>query len=612
MSEPGEPGRSDPARSLTVSRSRKSPAGRHGGRLSRAPAAAVSPRRAQGHLGRPRQRPASRTRFQRESSIAAQIEHPNVIPVYAIGEAGNILYIAMRFVEGTDLRRVMAGEPLEPRRAARIVDQVAQALDAAHAHGLVHRDVKPANILISEAGGREHVYLSDFGLSRHIDGSQELTSTGAFLGTIDYVAPEQARGERVDARTDVYSLGCVLFQALTGTVPYPLDNDLAKLYAHDSKPPPSALDRAPHLPRAFESVLQRALAKAPEDRYLSAGDLGKAALAAASDESLSRAERNVAFGAAAPATAEAVTAPATRPRGALTPPDTPPGATDADLPRAAATITPARPGNRRGLALAAIAAAAAVIAALVFVPTSGGDDSPEKAKAPDETVAADATNAADALEVVPGRSIGTIFLGEDRDALLADVRGSGFTPEPGDNANETRIASSGRAHGVVRFFGDRATYIRIAGAPEVKINGISVDSTLGEAQAALRDWRISPCASGSTYLIAPDGHTYFEFSGDPNAADENGLVITADTVAKCTDGRTVVPGGAERTIVNFVARETGFRAKDMRCPSGVTAAVGVIFDCRFTGPEGPYVAHVRVREVTGPKILFAIDTERSG
>src|SRR5687768_11415138 len=166
---------------------------------------------------------AFRARFRRESSIAAQLEHPNVIPVHAVGEADGVVYIVMRFVQGTDLRAVLAQEGrLEPRRAAAIVDAVGQALDAAHARGLVHRDVKPANVLISMAGAREHVYLSDFGLSRHIEGSQGLTGEGAFLGTIDYVAPEQARGARVDARTDVYSLGCVLFQALTGTVPFPL------------------------------------------------------------------------------------------------------------------------------------------------------------------------------------------------------------------------------------------------------------------------------------------------------------------------------------------------------------------------------------------------------
>jgi serine/threonine-protein kinase len=252
--------------------------------------------------------PQFAARFRRESSIAAQIEHPNVIPVHAVGEVDGVLYIAMRFVVGTDLHTLLALERrLEPRRAAHIADQVAQGLDAAHVHGLVHRDVKPKNILISTAGGREHVYLSDFGISRHVEGSHALTDSGAFLGTVDYVSPEQARGDRVDARSDVYSLGCVLFEALTGTVPFPLDNDLAKLYAHDSKPPPSVLERAPDVPTAFEPVLARAMAKSAEDRYPSAGDLGRAAMAAVSGESLRAAERSVAMGEAAPKTPAATT-----------------------------------------------------------------------------------------------------------------------------------------------------------------------------------------------------------------------------------------------------------------------------------------------------------------
>jgi predicted Ser/Thr protein kinase len=245
--------------------------------------------------------PQFRTRFEREAAIAAQIEHPNVIPVHAVGEADGTLFIAMRFVDGVDLRKILAQEGrLEPSRAAAIVDQVAQALDAAHARGLVHRDVKPANILVSSSGGREHVYLSDFGLARHVVGSHGLTGTGAFIGTIDYVAPEQARGDRVDARADIYSLGCVLFQALTGTVPFPADNDLAKLFAHGSQPPPSALERNPNLSVEFDEVLKRSMAKNPDDRQASAGDLGRAAVAAASGTSPAAPERTVATGAAAP------------------------------------------------------------------------------------------------------------------------------------------------------------------------------------------------------------------------------------------------------------------------------------------------------------------------
>ena len=247
--------------------------------------------------------PRFAARFQRESAIAAQLEHPNVIPVYAAGDEDGTLFLAMRFVDGTDLRTVIAeAGQLAPYRAAMIVDQVGQALDAAHSQGLVHRDVKPANILIATGGAREHVYLTDFGVTRRAESTTgvTLTGTGAFVGTVDYAAPEAARGERVDARSDVYALGCVLFHAITGSVPYPAANQLATLFAHATKEPPKLRDRAFDVPVAFEAVIARAMAKSPADRYPSAGDLGLAAMAAATGEAVSRAERSVASGAAAP------------------------------------------------------------------------------------------------------------------------------------------------------------------------------------------------------------------------------------------------------------------------------------------------------------------------
>ena len=157
-----------------------------------------------------------RERFKREWETAASIDHPNVIPVYEAGEAEEHLFIAMRYVEGLDLANLLAREPeFAPERAVRIIAQVASALDAAHARGLVHRDVKPANVLI---GAEEHVYLTDFGLTKHAS-QDALTKTGLFVGSVDYAAPEQIRGEAMDARTDVYSLGCVLYQALTKRLP---------------------------------------------------------------------------------------------------------------------------------------------------------------------------------------------------------------------------------------------------------------------------------------------------------------------------------------------------------------------------------------------------------
>ena len=245
--------------------------------------------------------PDFRARFQRESRIAASIRHPNVITVFRAGEEDGLLYIAMDYVQGTDLKELIVREGrIEPVTAAAIVAQVAAALDAAHAKALVHRDVKPANVLIADEDGRPHAYLTDFGLSKGMASESAMTKTGTFVGTLDYVAPEQVRGDRVDARTDVYSLGCVLYHCMTGTLPYPKESDVAKLYAHAHEPQPSARAVVPELPAECDDVLSRAMAKDPADRFQSAGDLGRAAEAAVAGRAASGADRTVAVGAAAP------------------------------------------------------------------------------------------------------------------------------------------------------------------------------------------------------------------------------------------------------------------------------------------------------------------------
>src|SRR4051812_41632515 len=255
-----------------------------------------------------------RRRFERESQMAASLDHPNVIPVYEAGEADGALFISMRYVEGYDLRAIIrsAGR-LEPSRAARLVAQLGDALDAAHARGLVHRDVKPANVLVAgELGGAsEHAYLTDFGLTKHVSSSSGITHTGQWVGTLDYVAPEQISGGDLDARVDVYSLGCVLFETLTGRVPYPKESDVAKMYAHLNEPPARVSEHVPGAGRAFDAVIERALAKAPEERYPSAGDLGRAAVAAAHGQLTTAPERSVAAGPAAPATSGAAPEPQT-------------------------------------------------------------------------------------------------------------------------------------------------------------------------------------------------------------------------------------------------------------------------------------------------------------
>jgi tRNA A-37 threonylcarbamoyl transferase component Bud32 len=218
-----------------------------------------------------------RERFIRESRIAAGIEHPNIIPVYEAGESDGVLYIAMRYVRGTDLKSLIRTEgKLEPARAMAILAQVGAALDVAHTDGLVHRDVKPGNILLApgtEATPREHVYLSDFGLTKRSSSESGITATGQFVGTLDYAAPEQFEGRALDGRTDVYSLGCVLYEVLTGEVPFRRDQDAAMMFAHLMSAPPRATEANPELPGAIDQVVARAMAKRPEDRYPTAGEL---------------------------------------------------------------------------------------------------------------------------------------------------------------------------------------------------------------------------------------------------------------------------------------------------------------------------------------------------
>jgi len=224
--------------------------------------------------------PAFRERFRREWMIAASIDHPNVIPVYEAGDEDGVLFIAMRWVAGTNLRQLIDEGPLEPARAARLVSQVAYALDAAHEQELIHRDVKPANILIP---GQDHVYLSDFGLTKHASSISGLTKTGQWVGTVEYTAPEQIAGSTVSAHTDVYSLGCVLFEALTGRSPFARENELATLWAHVYTEPPSVLELSPDLSPRFDALLKKAMAKDPAERQASAGELGREELAAAAD-----------------------------------------------------------------------------------------------------------------------------------------------------------------------------------------------------------------------------------------------------------------------------------------------------------------------------------------
>ena len=303
-------------------------------------------------------------RFAEESRIAASIEHPNVVPIYAAGEEAGVPYIAMRYVAGADLARRLAREGrLSPQVTVDLIAQVGNGLDAIHAAGLIHRDVKPANVLLSGDDGGDHAYITDFGVARNVATESGLTQTGRFVGTLDYVAPEQISGRPVDARVDVYALGCLLFKLLTGEVPFPREGEAARLYAHLHDPPPAPSLYVPEVPMALDDVVIRAMSKEPDDRYPSAGDLGRAAQAAVSGAAVGVPERTVATGAAATRESE------------------PPTRKLADEPEGSS--------NRRGIFIGGGALALVVVVVLAVILASGGGGNGGNASG--ETTSAEAT-----------------------------------------------------------------------------------------------------------------------------------------------------------------------------------------------------------------------------
>ena len=338
-----------------------------------------------------------RERFLAEASAAASVDHANVIPVYDADEADGIAYIAMRYVAGEDLRSLVRfGGPLDPAQAADIVAQAGAALDAIHRAGFVHRDVKPANLLLD---AERHVYVDRLRAGQGGAHAHGRDTHGQWVGTLDYVAPEQVRGGRIDARADVYALGGVLHFALTGRVPFERDGDEAKLWAQLSAPPPVPSTQRRGLRGAFDDVVARAMAKAPEERYPSAGDLGRAANAAVHGRRPSEPERMVARGAAAPGEARS----------------------EPGLAGEASTRTSPAPASRRRRwpILAAVASAVAILAGALVALT--GDDpstraaspTPSASPSPSATAAAPVARAAATIENVGSRPSGIAYAGGD-------------------------------------------------------------------------------------------------------------------------------------------------------------------------------------------------------
>jgi hypothetical protein len=344
--------------------------------------------------------PDFRERFIRETRVAASLDHPNVIPVFAAGEEHGRLFFSMRYVDGDDLRTLIRREGrLDPLRAATIVAQIGAALDAAHARGVVHRDVKPANVLLTPAPPHGHAYLTDFGLTKQLHSGAAESRAGGWVGTLGYVSPEQIRGERVDARADVYALGCILFHALTGTTPYARESDEATLWAHLHEQPPALTPRVPDVPRAFEAVIARAMAKDPAERFASAGDLGRAALAAVGAAPPPTGERSVATGRAAASDQETM----------------PPGASEL-TPAAPTLLAPDAPsrGPRHPRLLAT--GALALVGAGVALALATGGDVPRPPSVPTSTPAR--TTAPPRAAPVAGRLAATIPVGRRPNALV--------------------------------------------------------------------------------------------------------------------------------------------------------------------------------------------------
>jgi eukaryotic-like serine/threonine-protein kinase len=421
-----------------------------------------------------------RLRFIRESRAAAAVDDPHIIPVYEAGEAGGVLFIAMRLVVGGDLRSVMLREgPLSAGRAAALLSPVASALDAAHGAGLVHRDVKPANVLVDARPGRpEHVYLSDFGLSKRA-AAAGLTGSGHFMGTAEYAAPEQINGRPVAGEADQYALACVAFEALTGTAPFARPEPMAVLWAHLSEPPPSLALLRPDLPRGVDPVMAKALAKEPHHRYGSCRDftdalrnsLGLAPYDPSASAALAREQ-------AAEEEHPAAGAPDGRAAAAVPPP--------AGGPRRGRHVssgegtTPGRPRYRRiGVAALAAVVLAAVAAVAAMRLSSAGHLHPAAASG-------------GAAQPQPGSAGTPPAITVSRIATLADPRSAGV--------NAAAFSPDGKLlatadHDGSTYLWDVATGRRVASLTDPGSNGVA-------SAAFSPDGRLLATADqdGSTYL----------------------------------------------------------------------------------------------------------------
>jgi serine/threonine protein kinase len=376
-------------------------------------------------------------RFEHEARAAAALRHPNIMVIYDVGQEGNTHYIAAEYLEGTTLAQAMSQQhgPLPLPRSVNIINQLASALDFAHARGLVHRDIKPSNAFI---GADDHVTLTDFGIAKALQGGAQMTRTGTMVGTPEYMSPEQAEGRPIDQRSDIYSLGVMLYQLLTGRVPFQADTPTAVLLAHVTQAPQPPTQLNPSIPLAVEAVVLRSLAKRPEGRFPTAGEFARALTLAAS-------------GAAASASLPP-TIIAGQPTPTPPPVYTPPPASQPGYAPHTPTPPPMPPQRKSGgggnwllwggLALAAVAFVCVVSLVLLFaIGSSGGKPTappnvtlatpvPPTQLAAHVTSASGATPAPPSTETVPTPAASVLF--EDDFQSQQASEGKGWSFDPGD------------------------------------------------------------------------------------------------------------------------------------------------------------------------------------
>jgi streptogramin lyase/tRNA A-37 threonylcarbamoyl transferase component Bud32 len=463
--------------------------------------------------------PGFRERFLRESELAASLDHPNVVPVYDAGAADDLLYIAMRYVDGLDLKALLRREgPLAPKRALALGAQIAGALDAAHARGLVHRDVKPSNVLLATAEPSEHCYLADFGLTKFVAEQTEAQDAVQLAGTIDYVAPEQIRGAEVDARADVYSLACLLYECLVGEVPFGHASDVAVLYAHLEAAPPKPSELRSEL-APVDDVIARGMAKAPEERWPTCSALvDAAAVALAPDAPVTRRRRRLALAAVAAGLAVAAAVAAL-----LVPGGGTPVATAAPLLK----IDPAGERITAGLQVRGRPTAVTTCAGNVWVTSRAGtvsqfDPTSATPRVIDvEGKPLDVADDGNLAAIVSGPADPSVSFVDAAFGKISDV-----VPLPGDRASSGRAVAFGRdvwianpgAHELDRL---SPPYTSISGrirlGPLTHLTGIAAGNGalwVADDSHAPKLWRIDTAAGDAVAIALPFPPTAVAASAD--------------------------------------------------------------------------------------------------